>query len=71
VRLLEGDQLRLTRSTNELLSGERGIADERLKRALNPRPQIYDVGGEIFGGARRFEMSQNGSRAIERGECRL
>jgi hypothetical protein len=45
VGLVQRHQLGLTRCANQLLSGERGIADERLERAFGPSPEIDDVGG--------------------------
>jgi hypothetical protein len=45
VRLLERYQLGLARRANQLLSGERGISDESLERALRACPEINDVGG--------------------------
>jgi hypothetical protein len=48
VRLIESDQLGLTRGANQLLPAERGIADQRLKCGLGAYPEIDDVGGKIF-----------------------
>jgi hypothetical protein len=67
VRLVQRYQFRLTRRPDQLLSGKRGIADERLERAFGAGPQIDDVGCQIFRGALFVEVSQNGAHAIERG----
>jgi hypothetical protein len=65
MRLIERNQLGLTRGTNQLLASERGIADEGLESRFDPGPEIDDICGEILGRARLIEMSQDGARAIE------
>jgi hypothetical protein len=64
VRVIEADDFCLARGANELLPGERGIADQRLQRCFSASPEVDDVGGEIFCGARSVEMSQNRARAV-------
>ena len=68
--LIERDELGLARRANQLLAGERSVADECLERRLGARPEIDDVGGEIFGRPGFIEVSQYGSGAVQRGDER-
>jgi len=68
VRRLEGDQLRLAGSADQLLAGERRVADQGLERRLGAGSQIDDVGSEIFGRARSLEVSENGANPVQCGE---
>jgi hypothetical protein len=65
MRLIEGNQLGLAGSTNQLLASERRIANEGLKGGFDAAPEIDDVSSEIFCRTRLVEVSEDGARAIE------
>jgi hypothetical protein len=71
VRLIERDGFSLASGANELLAGERRISNQRLECCLSTDPEIDDVGGKIFGVARRIEVRENGANAVQSGERRL
>jgi hypothetical protein len=69
--LVERYQLRLPCRADQLLAGNRRVADERLQRCLGAGPQIDDVRREILGIARSLEVRENGADPVQSGERRL